>query len=70
MYAVGVIFHGGECALALGKSIVDAPIEIIKNTAIEIAAVLLFLNVIFIFSYFYATNKFNYIINKVIANSP
>ena len=36
------ICHGGECALALGISIVEAVIESIKNIEIVIAAILFF----------------------------
>jgi hypothetical protein len=41
------MFHEGVCAFAAGSSIVDAPIEMIKNIAIAIAVV--FLEVCMIF---------------------
>jgi len=39
-----VIWYGGVCASVDGSSSIDDPIEIIKNIAIEIAAVLLLTN--------------------------
>ena len=43
------IFQGGVCALVVGKSIIDVPIEIVKIAAIKIAIVLLFSFCIFLF---------------------
>jgi hypothetical protein len=48
MKANAGIFHAGVCALALGTSIIEAAIEIIKNKAIAIAAPLFLDNCTFL----------------------
>jgi hypothetical protein len=52
IYALSVIVHGGECALVVGISIIEAAIESIKNIAIAIAAVLFLANFMFFYSPF------------------
>jgi len=44
------MFHVGECALTLGISIVEAPIESARIMAIKVAKVLFFRLFIFLFS--------------------
>ena len=47
------IFQGGVCALALGISVIEAPIETVKIAAIKIAIILLFSVFICIFLPFF-----------------
>jgi len=49
-YAYVVIIHAGECALVFGIRIVDAPIDIVKSKAMEIAKALDLRFCIFLFS--------------------
>jgi hypothetical protein len=47
------ICHGGVCALAVGTSIIETPIENIKNRAITIVVVLFFANFMYFYSPFF-----------------
>jgi hypothetical protein len=56
-YALSVMVQCGECALAVGNSIIEAAIENVKSAAIRIAIALLFSLCIFSSPFFYRAKK-------------